>query len=98
MRGKLTDNVQNVAEKYLGRKLKSTMELRFLPYLDYVMKNNGRIDPQKINREERELIEEYSSAGWITRDVDLNIQVKNKQFYNAIQEILWEAYVSYNQG
>lgn len=91
MRGMLNSKVQDIAEKYLGRPLKSTTELRLLPYLDFVMKNDQKLDPNKINSEERQLLSELRTEGHIEGGVS-GLQM-TKEFYMAVQEIIWQAYV-----
>lgn len=91
MRGKLTDKVQDVAEKVLGRPLNSIAELRLLPYLDYLMKNTQKIDPRKINQEERDILSELRKEGHISGGA-VGLQI-TKEFYDAIQQIIWQAYV-----
>lgn len=91
MRGALTNKVQDIAEKELGRPLSSIAELRLLPYLDYVMKNNQKIEPIKINSEERHILHELREQGHIQGGATgLSM---TKEFYDAIQQILWQAYV-----
>ena len=91
MRGMLTPQVQDVAEKQLGRPLKCTAELRLLPYLDYLMKNQQKIDIRKINQEERELFQELKREGHV--DGGACGLMMTKEFYDAIQQILWQGYV-----
>jgi len=91
MRGELNSEVQNIAKKCLGRELKCTTELRLLPYLDYLMKNQQKIDPLKINQEERELFQELKKEGHV--EGGLCGLGMTKEFYDAIQEILWQAYI-----
>lgn len=91
MRGELNSKVQDIAEKYLGRALKSTTELRLLPYLDSLMKNGQKLDPRKINEEERQLFKELKREGHLAGGI-CGLQM-TKEFYDAIQQILWEAYV-----
>ncbi len=91
MRGQLNDEVQKIAEKELGRPLSCRAELRMLPYLDFLMKNEQRIDPRKINSEERVILQELKKQGHIRGGVcGLSM---TKEFYDAIQQILWIAYV-----
>lgn len=91
MRGQLNPKVQEIAKKYLGRVLKCTKELRLLPYLDYLMKNEMKIDPRKINEEERQLFQELKKEGHVSGGI-CGLQM-TKEFYDAIQQILWQAYV-----
>ena len=90
-RGMINSEVQEIAKKHLGRYLKGNIELRLLPYLDYVMKNEMKIDPRKINQEERDLLKELKQEGHIAGGA-CGLQM-TKEFYDAIQQILWQAYV-----
>lgn len=91
MRGGLTPQVQDVAERVLGRPLSGMRELRLLPYLGYVMKNEQKIDPRKINSEERQILSELRAEGHIKGGA--SGLMMTKEFYDAIQEILWQGYV-----
>ena len=90
-RGQLSDAVQEVAQKVLGRPLSCISELRLLPYLDFVMKNEQKIDPWKINEEDRNILKELKAEGHIKGGI-CGLQM-TKEFYDAIQEILWIGYV-----
>ena len=90
-RGQLNPTVQEIAEKYLGRALKCTAELRLLPYLDYLMKNEQKIDPRRINAEERQLFQELEKEGHVEGGA-CGLRM-TKEFYDAVQQILWQAYV-----
>ena len=64
MRGALTEEINKIAEKMIGRKITQT-ELRFIPYIQYVMLNSQKIEIPKINSEEREILEEWKKEGFI---------------------------------
>lgn len=51
-RGVLTPEVQEVAKNLLGYEL-TVRELRLMPYLQYTVMNDKRINPNHINLEER---------------------------------------------
>jgi hypothetical protein len=89
-RGQLTPEIQKIAQFRIGREI-SLRELRLLPYIDYTMKNSQRIEPIRINQEEREILKKYREAGYIEGGASgLSI---TRDFYNFIQEVLWEGYV-----
>ena len=89
-RGKLTDKIQEIAKEFLGREITPT-ELKLYPYLDYVMKNHQKLDPRKVNEAERKILGLLRNDGHIEGGASgMGI---TKEFYDYIQEILWEGYV-----
>ncbi len=90
MRGKLTNEINEIALKFLGRNI-DTIELRLYPYLDYVMKNEQRLKIEHINQPEREILATLKREGHIEGGITgLSM---TKEFYDYIQEILWLGYV-----
>lgn len=90
MRGVLTNEIKSMAKNFLGREINTT-ELRLYPYLDYVMKNNQRIDPRVINQDDREVLKHLKSEGYIEGGASgLSM---TKEFYDYINQILWYSYV-----
>lgn len=90
MRGQLTDEIRELAKSFLGREI-TVRELRLYPYLDYVMKNEQRIDPRHINGEERELLKKLREEGHIEGGASgLSM---TKEFYDYINQVLWFSYV-----
>lgn len=91
-RGQLTDDIQLKAEHYFDRQI-TKAELRLMPYVDYVMKNEQRIDPRKCNQEDRDVLRLWKDAGYIEGGAGgLSI---TREFYDIIQDFLWLAYVAY---
>jgi hypothetical protein len=89
-RGCLTEKIQGIAKEKLGREI-TTTELRLMVYTQYVMLNEQRIDPRKINQEERELLSLWRKEEHIDGGASgLSI---TKDFWDTICEILWEGYV-----
>ena len=89
-RGMLSPQIQEASKKFLGREI-STVELRLMPYIDYLMKNDQRIDPRKCNQEDREVLRLLRSEGHIEGGASgLSI---TREYYDFIQEILWLGYV-----
>ena len=91
-RGTLTDHVQQVAEDRLGRKINVT-ELRLMPYVQYVMMNEQRIDPRKCNQDDRLILSLWRKEGHI--DGGAGGLAITRNFWDAINEILWHSYVDY---
>lgn len=89
-RGMLTEEVNKIAEDYIGRKIDQT-ELRLIPYIQYVMCNEQRLDPRKISPEERKILKKWREEGHIEGGASgLSI---TKVFWDFMCDILFEAYV-----
>ena len=89
-RGALTDEIQQLANEFLGRPI-TTAELRLYPYLDCLMKNEQKINPQHINRDDRDILgtlrqEEHIEGG-------VSGLSMTKEFYDYINQVLWYGYV-----
>lgn len=90
MRGQLTEGIQNLAKDFLGRGI-TVRELRLYPYLDYVMKNNQKIEPNCIGQDEREVLSILRKEGHIEGGASgLSM---TKEFYDYINQVLWLGYV-----
>jgi hypothetical protein len=63
-RGELTDRVQEKAVEMFGREI-TLRELRLMPYIQHTMMNNQRIEPAKLNGEERDVLQQWREAGHI---------------------------------
>lgn len=92
MRGALTPQIQETAKKHLGREI-SLRELRLMPYIQYTLMNGGKIDPNKINTEERKIWSEWKTQGWVEGGMG-GIGIC-KDFWDAMSDILWLGYVAY---
>lgn len=84
-RGMLTDEIK---EKF-GITLK---ELRLLPYFQYLLLNNQRVDPAKIDNEERQILKKWRDEGKITFSISDSCTC-TKEFWDWMNEILWKSYV-----
>lgn len=90
MRGQLNDKIQELAKGFLGREI-TTTELRLYPYLDYVMKNEQKIEPIHINQEDRGILRILKNEGHIEGGASgLSM---TKEFYDYINQVLWFSYV-----
>ena len=90
MRGQLNGKIQQLAKEFLGREI-TVRELRLYPYLDYVMKNEQRLNPRHINVEERQILKTLKAEGHIEGGASgLSI---TKEFYDYINQVLWYSYV-----
>jgi len=90
-RGQLTDAIQKLARGFLHREI-TIRELRLYPYLDYVMKNEQKLEPAHINQEEREILRVLKNENHIEGGATgLSM---TKEFYDYINQILWFSYVA----
>lgn len=90
MRGQLTDEIQGLAKGFLGREI-TTTELRLYPYLDYLMKNEQRIDPQRCNQADKDVLSVLRQEGHI--EGGASGLAMTKEFYDYINQVLWYGYV-----
>ena len=89
-RGCLSDVVQVIAIAFLGREI-SVTELRLYPYLDFVMKNDQKIDPRHCNQADRDVLAVLRQEGHIEGGAG-GLEM-TKEFYDYVNEVLWHAYV-----
>lgn len=94
MRGALTDNIKKKSKETLGYEI-SLRELRLMPYVQFIMMNDQKIDPNKINQEERNILSSWREKGYIEGGAS-GLAV-TKEFYDAVSEILWLGYVAYRE-
>lgn len=91
-RGQLTAKVKKEARRLLGKEI-TVRELRLMPYVQSVMINDQRVDPRKIDEEERAILSDWRERGWIEGGVaGMTI---SKSFWKAIHALLLIAYVDY---
>lgn len=92
-RGMLCESVTNKSLKFLGIEI-SKKELRLYPYLDYMWKNNSRIDSRRLDDEEMDIINARIIEGHMMCDSDNNLYPTRK-FYDYVQDILADTYVKF---
>jgi hypothetical protein len=89
-RGQLTNRIKIKSRELLGYEI-GVRELRMMPYIQYVMTNEQIIDPNRINKEEREILSKWRKAGHIEGGASgLGI---TEEFWNIICEIIRLGYV-----
>lgn len=90
MRGALTEEIQELAKKFLGREI-TVKELRLYPYLDYVMKNEQKLNPMMMAEGDRAILRLLKDANHIEGGASgLSM---TKEFYDYINQVLWLGYV-----
>lgn len=90
MRGQLTEDIQKLARDFLGREI-SVRELRLYPHLDFVIKNGQRLEPNKINQEERNILRILKEEAHI--EGGASGLAMTKEFYDYMNQVLWLGYV-----
>jgi len=92
-RGILTEEVNKIAEDMIHRKI-TQVELRLIPYIQYAMVNEQKIEPRRVNAEEREILAKWRKEGFI--DGGAGGLLITKEFWDFMCEILFETYVKSN--
>lgn len=95
MRGALTQSIKDKSKELLGYEI-GVRELRLMAYAQYVMMNEQRIDPNKINQEERGILSKWRAAGHM--EGGASGMAITKEFWNALCEILWLGYVAHEEN
>lgn len=83
------------AKQYFGVEL-DTLRLRLLPYLQYLAVNSMRIDRNKINGDERKIIQSLKQPKHILLDSN-NVVNFSKDFWDFTSEILYYSYTNYSE-
>jgi len=90
LRGQLTEKAQTIAQKFLGREI-TTKELRLLPYLQYTMMNDQKLDIRRVSEEERKILAKLREEGHIEGGASgLGV---TREFWDFMADILFETYV-----
>lgn len=84
-RGQLTEEITS---KY-GISL---MELRLMPYLQYLLVNHEPVNPAKMRNGEREILQRWRDEGKITFSVQEPCTI-SKEFWNTMSDIIFMGYV-----
>ena len=90
-RGVLTDKVKKVSKEQFGYEI-NVRQLRLLPYLQYCLINNQRMDNRHLNTEECDILDAWVMEGFIIDWHD--VPEISKKFYHIICEMLLISYCS----
>ena len=90
----LTPEVLEKAKDLLNVGKFSQVELRLMPYVQYTIMNGGKLEREKLNNEEREVLKDWEVKNWIDLN-QLEIRV-TKPFFDAMNELLWLTYVDHD--
>jgi len=90
LRGQLTQRIKDKSKELLGYEI-NKIELRLMPYIQYVMINQQKVDIRKVNNEEREIMSKWRKAGHIEGGASqMGI---TKHFWDIICDITFLGYV-----
>ena len=89
-RGELTDEIKDVSVLRIGREI-SQEELRFIPYIQYLMVNGQKLDPNKISSVERKIWTNWKKEGFV--DGGMTGMKVSQKFWTLMLEVLWFGYV-----
>ena len=90
-RGQLTDRIKQKSKDLLGYEI-NELELRIMPYIQYVMLNERKIDIKKINIQEEYILLKWEKLGFIKMTNSYNLSITQK-FWDDICEIIYLGYV-----
>lgn len=94
MRGQLTPQIKEASKTFFGEEI-TVRELRLLPYIQYTMMNDQKIEPSRINAEERAILAKWRSKGWL--EGGMTGLAISKEFWDTMNELLWMGYVAYEE-
>ena len=92
-RGQLTDAISDKAKAFLGRDL-TQIELRLYPYLQYVMVNERKLDPRRVNPEERVILAGLRTEGHI--EGGAGGLTMTREFFLFISDLIFDAYAAFD--
>jgi len=92
-RGCLNENVQKLAKDFLGHEM-TVDELRMIPYVQYLMVNEQKLDPEHMNKSDRDVWAKWKKAGHV--DGGMAGMSVTKAFWDFMCNVLWETYVDIN--
>ncbi len=84
-RGIITEEIK---EKYQM----TVKEFRLIPYVQYLLVNQMPVDPQKIDAEEREILQSWRDKGYLTFSMKEPLTV-SREFWDMMNDFLWDCYV-----
>lgn len=89
-RGVVTPIIKQRSRDLLGYQI-GVREFRLMPYIQYLMMNEQKIDPRKVNQEEREILQKWREAGHIEGGAS-GLAI-TREFWDIINDLCWYGYV-----
>jgi hypothetical protein len=93
-RGEFTPHIAEKMRKFLGRE-SDQIELRLIPYLQYTMVNSQRVEPSKVNDNERAILSKLRVAGHIEGGAS-GLAV-TREYWDFMCDILFDAYLNHEE-
>lgn len=90
-RGAISTSLKAKSKELLGYEIERD-ELRLMPYVQYVMMNEQKLDIAKIAPHEREILRKWKDAGYI--EGGASGLTMTKEFWDILSELLWISYVA----
>lgn len=92
LRGCLTEELAEKYKPHMGTGYRmTTIELRLIPYLQYLAVNREPVDRRKISADEFAALAVWGQRGWIDFNIDEPVAV-TKEFWSFMCGVLWDAY------
>lgn len=90
-RGVIDEEKAKKYEAFLGHPLTLT-EMRLVPYVCFCATDQSRIDREKVSREERAILKEWTDKGWCVC-FPFNVEVvPSREFWEFMCGVLWDFY------
>lgn len=96
-RGQLTPAIVAKAKELLDIEL-TVRHLRLIPYVINCLMNERRIDPRRINQEEREILSDWRARGWLVGGASEDSLAVTKAFWDIMCQLTWMGYVNYDDS
>lgn len=93
-RGQLTEEIQVASQSFLDQPI-TVRELRLLPYIQYQICNSLIINPTSINFEERTILKQWESNGYLENPFS-EIKV-TKEFWDFMCQMIGMSYVTFKE-
>jgi hypothetical protein len=89
-RGAISKSLKAKSKELLGYEIDRD-EYRLMPYVQFVMMNEQRLDARKVSMDELAILTKWENKGWILF-VDDKLAV-TKAFWDILSELLFIGYV-----
>jgi len=93
-RGRLTERIKEISLKLLGYEV-TVIEFRLMPYIISTMTNQQKIEPSRINSEEKAILKKWRQAGHIKGGA--SGLVITKEFWDICCELVFAGYVDLDE-
>lgn len=81
-----------ITEEIIKKYNMTLKEFRLIPYVQYLLVNQKPVDPQKIDAEERKILQNWRAKGHLTISMDEPLTA-SREFWDIMNNLLWDCYV-----